>query len=446
MFARGAEGVDLPDEGEVAAYRRVRQTHFDEESAQAFFWIDEIYGYDDELKALAFRDSDRDTVPDFSVSDFFGKFREGDVDVDGDGIRNLYDGFPFDASRGGVSESNDGVPVSGFEDVNENGLFDAVDWSLNGRDPALARIQLELFRDHKILLVERDSAFDLDLALAVDDTVRRVFRAYFEENDVMPSLRTIAAERKELLNPVLGAREEDTSAQVFRHSQSLIVYDLAREGALLELLGTLVHEVGHAYHLSLDFDADHLVEENGRLDLPSENFVKWLAPFGWTKAGWEDGFLGGTLPIVPRFLYIGTSGPTFHFWGESPEAWSEWSLKQFEALGEDPDYLSRGEYAEYGIVGEYSLTDPGEWYGDNLIAYVVSVLEEEALAKIDDDGSVVAARDRVDNALREIWPDFYHRNIDGDVRSYMEATFPVSEADRKVLAERYIGPILEPET
>ena len=182
-----------------------------------------------------------------------------------------------------------------------------------------------------------------------------------------------------------------------------------------------------------------MAAENGRLDLPNEGFVALVEPFGWTRSGYDDGFLGGTLPIVPRFLYMGTSGPSFHYWDETPEAWADWYWEQYEALGGEPNYLLRGDYAEYGVVGEYSLTDPGEWFGDSLIAYLVTVLEEEAVSRLEDPA---AARAKIDDALRAIWPDFSHRNLAEDVRDYFASTFPIREADRELLAERYLFPLL----
>ena len=106
---------------------------------------------------------DGDGVPDFRVSDYYGKLLEGDVDLDGDGVRNVLDSDPFERALGRV-------------DANSNGMPDSVDWSVLGRTAELAALQLGLYRDLGIALVERDARFDLVLAQAVDDAVRRVFR------------------------------------------------------------------------------------------------------------------------------------------------------------------------------------------------------------------------------------------------------------------------------
>ena len=59
--------------------------------------LQEFYPGDVELWAYAVRDSDGDGVHDFRVSDYYGRFLEGDTDVDGDGIDNVLDATPFAA-------------------------------------------------------------------------------------------------------------------------------------------------------------------------------------------------------------------------------------------------------------------------------------------------------------------------------------------------------------
>lgn len=441
VFHVGQSAVNLPDETETELYRRLRQ----HTESEALDYLDELYGRRDDLKALALRDSDSNGVPDFRASDYYGKFMEGDIDVDGDGVRNLYDAYPFDGLRGGNDADGDGVPDTGFADENGNGLPDHIDWSLEG-DTQRAAIQLGLFRDYKILLVDRNASFDIALARAADDTIRRVFRAYFEEHRTLPTLRTIATERTALLSAVLAAIEEDdTSAQVFSQTQSLIVYNPGRNtDVALGLLGLFVHEMGHSYHMSLDFDASDGLGENGRTDFPASSFVALVKPFGWTSSEYYDGDLGAGLDLVPRFVYMGTSEPVFLFREETPEAWETWIEDLYEGLNQNPDYLSQAEVVSFGIVSDYALSSPYEWYGDNFIAYVVSVLEDEALTRFGSDAdAMVAARLRVDAALRSVWPGFYHRNLAPDVRAYFEATFPITASDRRLLANRYIDPILD---
>ncbi len=418
----GAPIAILPGEEESARFGELRAST----ESEALDRLDKLYADHDRLKALALRDSNGNGVPDFRVSDYYGKFMEGDVDIDGDGVRNVLDSDPFDPAAGGV-------------DANTNGLPDSIDWSLFGRESELAEIQLGLYRDYDIALVDRDARFDLELAEAVDDTVRRVFRQFFENHDRLPTLRTIATEKTALLNAALAAVEEDeTAAQVFPRTQSLIIYDVGRRvDDLLLLLGILVHEMGHSFHMSLDFDAEDLVAENGRTRFPAPHFAELVRAFEWEQTGFLDGELGAGLAVVPRFVYEGMSEPTFSFRGKDPEAWASWAEEVYEALGEPPTYLLDETFASRGIVSDYAFCLPSEWFADNLIAYVITVIEVEAL-----ETHGTAAQLAIDSALRAVWPTFYHRNLAADIRAYFEMTFPIAETDRRFLAERYIEPIV----
>jgi hypothetical protein len=55
-----------------------------------------------------------------------------------------------------------------------------------------------------------------------------------------------------------------------------------------------------------------------------------------------------------------------------------------------------------------------------------------------------AAKQRIVESLRAIWPPVYHRNIGKAALAYFSATFPIREEDRQLLVERYILPIIEP--
>jgi hypothetical protein len=297
--------------------------------------------------------------------------------------------------------------------------------------------------------VERNAEFDLALARAVDDVVRRVFRGYFQEEPILPTLRTVAVEKTALLNALLALVAEDTtSAQVFSQTQSLTIYDPGREtGDDLGLLGLLAHEIGHSYHMSLDWDASHPERENRRTDFPVPHFVKTVARFGWTPGEYYEGrFEDG--PPKPLFLYTGMSEPTFLLKGKTPEEWGGWLNAIYEELGEPEDYLEHTSFAEEAVVGDYSLSTPYEWYGDNLLAYVVHTLEASAVDRLrakgggeEADAAVAAARQGITDSLRAVWPAFYHRNIGPEALAYFSETFPIAEDDRRLLTERYIDPV-----
>jgi len=431
--------VRLPGDEELARYQQQRKRMNEE----ALAILDDVYGADERLKALALRDSDGDGLADYRISDYFGKFSEGDLDVDGDGIRNVLDSHPYDRARGGRDTNGDGAPDVDFTDANRNSIPDHLDWALPGRDPELVSIQAGLFRDFHIALVERDAEFDLPLARAVDDVIRRVYGARLAPSSGLPNLRTIAVERTALLNQQLAEEAgTDMDAQALYNSQSLVVYDAGRGvDELIGLLGLLVHETGHAWHMSLDWDAAHPERENARNDFPAPVFVRTVEPFGWTTSGYFDGELKDDLPVRPQFLYTGISEPEFLYRGKTAQDWAEWVEEVYSIIGERDDYLEDERIASRGIVGDYSLTTPYEWYGDNMLAYVLLTLEEAALSGLEPE-QAAAARDNLTQATRAIWPGFYYRNLGPEARAYFAATFPLVPADRDALVRRYLLPII----
>jgi hypothetical protein len=436
---QAAVTVALPQQDEVARFEQNRSRM----NEDALSMLDDFYGTDERLKALAVRDSDGDGLADYRVSDYFGKFSEGDVDVDGDRVRNIFDSHPYDRAQGGRDEDGDGVPDSGFTDVNQNGLPDHLDWAASGREAELVTLQAGLLRDFNILLVERDAGFDLPLARAVDDTIRRLFGSRLAAAHGLPTLRTVAVEHTALLNEQVAVEaNDDTSAQFLYNSQSLVIYDRGRDVRdPIALLGLLAHEIGHAWHMSLDWDPGKPEKENARNDFPAPVFVRTVQPFGWKTDGYFDGELKDELPVRPQFLYSGISEPEFVFRDRTPQDWAEWLNKVYAKLGEPEDYLENEQFTSRGIVGDYSLTSPYEWFSDNLQAYLLVTLEDAAVAGLAPERAD-AARQRVTASLREVWPGYNHRNIAPDVREYFARTFPITQADRELLAERYLAPVI----
>lgn len=438
--------VVLPKDGELEDYQALRART----DSQALDYLDELYGKRDDLKALALRDSDGDGVPDYRVSDYYGKFMEGDVDVDGDGVRNIYDSGPYDPSAGGRDADGDGVPdVAGtYADANANGLPDHLDWAIHKNEPRMVEIQWRLFDRFNVILVERNASFDAALAEAVDDALNKVLRAQLEQSKGIATLRTVAVEQTALLGKFLAAIAEDsTSAQVFSQSQSLTIYDAGRNVPYdVGLFGLLVHELGHSYHMSLDYESEDPTLENGRTQFPAPIFVQLIEPFGWARQGYYDAELAGQLSIVPRFAYAGISEPLFRFKGSTPEEWDEWVWQTYDRLGQPPDYLERQPFRERAIVSDYSLTTPYEWYGDNLLAYVVLELEQQLLADLAKQGragEAAVAKQKIKEAMREIWPGFYHGNIAPQAVIYFRRLFPILPEHRSELAKKYLQPLVD---
>jgi hypothetical protein len=141
--------------------------------------LEVLYPDDPELWVYATRDSDADGLNDFWISDYYGRFLEGDTDLDGDDVENVLDADPFDSAVGRQAPAN--IPPK-------------ADWARQGKPAEMVRIQRELFDNHRILLLERSAEFTPQLARSVYDTVTRVYQQIFDGNGTLPTLRIIATE------------------------------------------------------------------------------------------------------------------------------------------------------------------------------------------------------------------------------------------------------------
>ena len=204
VFYRGNPLPPLPTEIELAEIRKkVRRAPRWERRL-----LKQLFGRDKELWVYATRDSDGDGIFDFRVSDYHGRFLEGDTDLDGDGIVNILDGRPFRV---------DASPAAGSP------LPPHLDWETQGKPAEMVDIQKELYTNYGILLVERTESFTPELARAVWDVVFRVYPKVFAQEGSLPTLKTIATEDYSLLDPEDPEGATDF-AQVLAATQTLVIY------------------------------------------------------------------------------------------------------------------------------------------------------------------------------------------------------------------------------
>jgi len=378
------------------------------------------YGDELDLLALATRDSDGDGVHDFRVSDYHGKLLEGDVDLDGDGVRNLLDAAPYDPARGGRDADGDGAPDAGtFGDENANGVPDAADWAREGTRPAAAARQRELFLRDGILLVDRSETFDDALSRSVYDVMTRIL-------DDLPRER-LAVESECLLVP-----EEDsvTNAMMISQTQTLVVYRSGLELAPLPQLGLLLHELAHGVQFSFDFQ--DLPTENRRVHFPAPTFLALMVHFGWD---WEP-LAPEEIPpppalFTPHYLLL---EPRYTWRGEPPEDWQAW----LDALSEEvDDPLTDPRTMEAGIVGAYSLSNPFEWHSDSVLAYLFVEVERWVAAHPE---ATRARPEDVRRAAREAWPDFRYANLAPEVRRHFRRVLPLADEDLAYFVRTYLEP------
>ena len=432
LYYRNTPAPPPPTETELAGIEGVLEPAPEDERD----YLEEYYKNARDLLVFATRDSDGDGVHDYRVSDYYGKFLEGDIDVDGDGVRNVYDSSPYDPAVGGADTDADGVPdePGSFQDANDNGIPDHLDWRLQGKVPEAASQQEALFRDHEIILVERSAEFTEDLARSVYDAVARIFRGPFTTRAVLPTLRTIATEETCLLTPEV---DDGTNAMVIVQTQSLVIYRIGIDYPSFVQLGLVAHELGHNYQLSLDFDQHDLAAENERVYYPAPRFHALVEPFGWeAQPVVFDPAADGYQSFTPQYYDV---SPFYTWLGDTTEEWAAWLERKYSREGDD--YLEDPEVLEHHIVGDYSLSNPWEWYSDNMIAYTFLEIERRLREMLDGD-ELDAALQAMDAASREAWPSFRYQNLDRDaVEQHFRKTFPLREQDLGHFVVEYVKPL-----
>ncbi len=424
VFRAGAPLPPPPDRAELDALARKVAGADPEESTLLL----ELFGDQPDLLVYATRDSDGDGIHDFRVSDYYGKFLEGDVDLDGDGVRNVVDDAPYDPARGGQDTDDDGLPDPGtFLDENENGVPDDLDWGLDEDRSAAAEIQRSLFVDRRLLLVDRSARFDDRLARSVYDVVTRVLDAV--PGPLPAALRVVAAEEECLLYP-----EEDTEthAMAISHTQTLVVYRSGIDLSGIAQLGLLLHELAHHHQFALDFG--DLAEENRRVYFPAPNFLARMVPFGWTADPLPPE-QRGDVPGLFAPHYVMTE-PAYAWRGEAPEAWAAWLESIYGEVGDG--YLRDPRVTELAIVGAYSLLNPFEWHSDSVLAYLFVEIENWIAHNPD---SVRAVPQDLRRAAREAWPSFRYTNLAPEVREHFRRVLPLRDEDLAYFARRYVAPV-----
>ena len=313
--------------------------------------LESLYPDDPALWAYATRDSDEDGVFDFRVSDYYGRFLEGDTDLDGDGYDNVLDEAPYVvAEEAGGPEA---IPAS-------------LDWAKLGKPTDMVRIQRELLDKNRILLVERSAEFTPELAQSVYDVVTKVYREIFANDGVLPTLRVIATEESSLLDPEDEAGASDF-AQVLPATQTLEIYRRGIDALPVIQLGFLAHEIAHNVQFSLDYDAQRQDEIIRRNYFAAAHFFDLVEPYGWTVVPTELDPQAEFSLFRPQ--YVSQEPYEYLYMDEPLEDWEAWLGAIYEEVGEDA-YLTDERITELHILGDYSLSGPWEWYSDEVIAYV----------------------------------------------------------------------------
>lgn len=382
--------------------------------------LEELYPDDPELWVYATRDSDGDGLLDFWISDYYGRFLEGDTDLDGDGIDNVLDVEPFNPAAGKQGRAD--IPPQ-------------ADWRQQGKPAEMVRIQRELFDRHRILLVERSAEFTPTLARSVYDVVTRVYRDLFAGNGTLPTLRIIATEESSLLDP---ADEEGAFdfAQVLPASQTLEIYRRGIDAPAVIQLGYLAHEIAHNIQFSYDYDAQRQDEIMHRNYFAATHFLELVGRYGWTPVSIE--LEPETEFTLFRPHYVVLEPYEYLYQDESVKEWETWLAAIFDEVGKEK-YLTDERITELHILGDYSLSGPWEWYSDHVIAYLYIEMLDSLT-----DRCPPAERKSLGEAFQNEtvtgeWPWFRFENARGaGILSHMRDEYPLDPADVSYLADHYL--------
>ena len=382
-----------------------------------------LYPEAPELWALAIRDSDGDGLLDFRISDYYGRFLEGDTDLDGDGVENVLDPDPYTA----------GTRHPGPRSIPEH-----LSWASAGKPSEMVQIQQRLYEQHQILLVDRSAAFTSTLAKAVYDAITRVYARPFAEHPNLPTLRIIAAET----NSLLVAEDEAGSgdfAQVFPATQTMEIYQQAVDAPPVIVLGSLVHELGHNFQFALDYDAQRRDEIMRRNFVPAPNFHAIVEPHGWTLVPTEPDPEAEFTLFRPQ--YVPPDAFEYRYLGESIEAWEAWLGAIYDEVGADT-YLSDPRIVEAHVLGDYSLSSPWEWHSDHLIAYVYLAMLDSLQPSCETARLTELADAFQSDTVAGAWPYFRFANARGaPVQQELRQSFPITPADAAALARDYLLPL-----
>jgi hypothetical protein len=382
--------------------------------------LEAIYPDDPELWAYATRDSDEDGVFDFRVSDHYGRFLEGDTDLDGDGLDNVLDQAPYEAAdEGGVREQ---IPAQ-------------LDWAELGKPAEMAQIQRDLFNRNRILLVERSADFTPELAQSVSDVVTKVYKEIFGDNGVLPTLRVVATEESSLLDPTAEEGASDF-AQVLPATQTLEIYRRGIDAPPAIQLGFLAHEIAHNIQFSLDYDAQRQEEIIRRNYFAAAHFFDLVEPYGWTIVPTELNPEAEFSLFRPQ--YVSQEPYDYLYMDESIEDWENWLAAIYEEVGEEA-YLTDQRIVEAQILGDYSLSGPWEWYSDEVIAYVYLAMLDSLRGRCQPAEWEALGMAFQNETVAVEWPYFRFENARGaEIQIHLRQVYPMDPADVVLLAENYL--------
>jgi len=379
-------------------------------------------------QAIAVRDNDGDGIKDYRITKC-GEFRENDPDADCDGIPNVLDGSPYDSvATPGQSCAAEPDWHRVTNDRNGNGLPDYLDWRVlnaSGGGKRPADVQEGLFRDYKILLVDRRTRMPAAVAVELDHVIRDIFRGQITPE--FPPLRVITTDRA-----VCG--DDDMYGWASPENSTVYLGRATLQLSAIMRLEVLVHETTHTLQYALDFTPADVLGLRTRNRYDSDGFHAFAASLGWTVlpdpskkplrpfrlAVWHCSDDQTDYPF--ELTYSDGSGP-----GKSGEAWQA-----------DWDNFSAPQRKAHHMVDSYAFGDAWEWDAEYNAAFVLNQLLHAA-GRVCTLSQAASLRRRLRDDMTNAW-DYHQENAIGlpAYESVIPRQFHVDDDTWDALARRFL--------
>jgi len=414
------------------------------EDPKAFAVLGEVYKGNIRYIALATRDLDGDGILDYSValgsSDnrFAGKFRENDLDVDGDQIDNIYDHAPYDPNRGGVDTNANRIPDRDGVDYMHAGLLFSI-------SPKFAKVQHLFFERYQIALIEKDLAFTAVQIQLLCDLFQRVLgEALRLPSKKQSYFRALTAERYVFADPELN---DGTYAAVLPQSQTLILFGNASKLAPVLQLGLMAHELAHGLHCREDLKSRDLRGSLARRPMDTPFLQRMEEQYSWQVRP-KPGAAQTSVPYHSTWSYGEGDSPQWLYQGIATGKW----FKKIEDIPacEDHQHAPRNqaqimELQKAGVVGRYAMSDPYEFYADGFMSYFLAQVEDsvvrESESSVDSPGD---GSSKIKWSFRHFinseWPCFFYWNISGSkLEKEFDRKFLLHSDDVRYFAKKYLA-------
>jgi hypothetical protein len=430
VYYRGGE---LPPDPSPAEISKLRQLKADPNLKKDAVFLDTAFPSNEKLQAIAIRDHDGDGIKDYRINTC-GVFRENDPDADCDGVPNVLDSSPYDGVANPGTSACDPEPDWNriTNDRDSDGLPDQIEWQQSGTGSAdenfAAAVQKALYRDYKIVLVDRRTHMPPAMAVELDHVIREIFRGQIRPN--FAPLRIIAADQS-----ICG--DDDSYGWASPENSAIYLTPLTSKLRPILRLEILVHEITHTLQYALDFSPQDVRGFRTRNRYRSDRFHQFAATLQWVATP------NSPFKDLPDYKLAVKSCDdddypfTFTYRGRSVGDWqTDWDnfvSKSSVPLSENPQLRAQN------MVSRYGLDDPWEWDAEYNAAFVLNQLLAAA-KQLCTAGQAAVLSNRLHHDIKQVGWDYVNENAIG-LASYehvIAPTFQVANSDWKALAKFFL--------